>query len=497
MALSNKFIEVLISKISSQIIDAHINKIIMLNDNDFLISKSKNCKEKIFISLFPHEPFITLCNEDRQFTSLSNNFLLILKKELEDGRILNLEKTQDRIIKFIISNTSDAYKKYKRHLYVELIPNQTNMILTDEKDVIITSLRQTSFNKNVRLITKGLVYTLPIVLSSSEFSKFEQEQNVLNQTSFTALYQDLGFYSVIKTNTSKEVSLNDLYLNYLEIMEKSHRDHLYNEVTNCVSRHLKSLKKKYINLKNELRNSEKMTEYKLYGDLLLTYQNEITNKRQDFVTILDYEIPLEVNKTIIENANAYYQKYAKTKRSISYIKEQIALTEDKINYFETLTNQLNVSNDTDLKGIEFELIENGYINKKVLKKQNHKSAGMSQPYYLTIDNVKVGFGKNNYQNNYLTFTLAKPGHIFLHIKDRPGSHVIIFDNNPSKKVIELAASICLINAKLSDGEVQMSKKSNVKKINSLGKVSLSSYESIIIKHIDQEFVEKIKTLRKN
>lgn len=498
MPLSNKFIEILVLKLKDSLIDSHINKIIMLSDTDFLISKSKNCKEKLFISLNAHEPFITLCEETRLFSSLSNNFLMILKKEIEDGRILDVQKiASDRLIKMTISNTSDAYKKYLRYLYIEFIPNQTNMILTDENNVIITTLRQTSFNKNVRLIVKGSTYIPPNITSASDFSKFELEQNKeIKQKVFDKIYLDLGFYSVINSKTSKEVSLNDLYVNYLSTMEKNHRSNLHSEVTNVVTHHIKSLKKKLVSLNSELKATDKMDEYKLFGDLILTYSDEIKLSNNQFAEIFDYKIPLDPMKSIIENANSYYQKYAKTKRSISHLREQIAITEDKIIYFETLNNQLSSSNDADLKGIEFELIENGYIKKKILKKQNNKSGGMSQPYYFIYENVKIGFGKNNYQNNYLTFTLAKPDYFFLHVKDYPGSHVIIFDNNPSKKVIEAAASIALINTKMSDGEVQMTQKKNVKKINSFGKVSLGHYESIIIKNIDSELEKQIKTLRK-
>lgn len=499
MPLSNKFIEIIVDKIKSNLIDSHINKIIMLSDTDFLISKSKNCKEKLFISLNAHEPFITLCEENRLFSSLSNNFLVILKKEIEDGRILNVEKIDsDRLIKFTISNTSDAYKKYLRYLYVEFIPNQTNMILTDENNTIIISLRQTSFNKNIRLIVKGSTYIPPSITNASDFSKFELEQNKdIQQKTFDKLYWDLGFYSVINSKTSKEINLEYLYTNYLATMEKNHRSDLHSEVTNVITHHLKSLKKKLVSLKSELKAADKMEEYKLYGDLLLTYSDELNVLNHQIAEIFDYKIPLDPTKSIVENANSYYQKYAKTKRSINHLKEQIAITEDKISYFETLNNQLSSSNDADLKGIEFELIENGYIKKKILKKQNNKTNGMSQPYYFISDNVKIGFGKNNFQNNYLTFTLAKPDYYFLHVKNCPGSHVIIFDNNPSKKIIETAASIALINAKMPDGEVQMTQKKNVKKINSFGKVSLNHYESIIIRNIDKNLEAQIKTLRKN
>ena len=129
MALSNKFIEVLITLIKGEIVGAFINKITMLNDSDFLISKSRNGKEKIFITLNNHSPFFTLAEENKTFISRSSSLLIKLKKEIENGKIINIEKIEsDRIVKLTINKTTDAYKKVTRYIYVELIPNNTNLI---------------------------------------------------------------------------------------------------------------------------------------------------------------------------------------------------------------------------------------------------------------------------------------------------------------------------------------------------------------------------------
>lgn len=497
MALSNKFIEILVNQIKNDLIDVHINKLTMLNDSDFLISKSKKCRQKLFISLNNREPFITLCEEERTFSSKSNNFLISLKKELEDARILDVYKSpNDRIVVIKISNTSDAYVKYYRTLYIELIPNQTNLILCNEADIIVSCFKTTPLESE-RFINKGAQYVLPNHINNSNLSQFEEQKlSQFPSQTYESLYNDEGIYSVIKTNTSKDITLNDIYNNYLDTMEKNHREDLSFEVTNTVKRHIKSLNKKLISLESELKSTAKMEDFKLYGELLLTYQNTFAYPCND-VELCGYKIPLDPSIKISDNANKYFAKYHKMKRSVAHLNEQIEITKEKIQYFMLLDNQLKSSNDADLKGIEFELIENGYITKKILKKQSRQSQGMSQPYYYYVDNVKIGFGKNNFQNNYLTFTLAKPDFIFMHVKDRPGSHVIIFDANPSNHVLETAASIALINAKLDDGEVQMTAKKNVKKINSVGMVSLSTYQSVYIKQINPKLREQIKTLRKN
>ena len=498
MALSNKFIEVLTTKIKDEIIGVYINKITMLSDSDFLISKSRNGKEKIFITLNNRLPFLTLVDESKTFVSRSSSLLIKLKKEIENGKILNVEKIEaDRIIKLTISKTTDAYKKVTRFLYVELIPNNTNLIICDEENNILACYKTTSIDHNGRFISVNAKYIEPTTHIKNNFSQYELEimENINNPK--YGLFFDGKSYTVIEAPNSKEITPNDLYINYFSKMEDKHRLDANKDVVLAINRNLKSLKKKLLSLESELKKAQDMNKYREFGDLLITFQNDITiDPKKDYIEVEGLKIKINPLKSVSENANEYYNTYKKAKRSIVHIKEQIDITTDKVAYFETLHNQLETSNDLDLKGIEFELIENGYINKKTLKKQTSKSQGMSQPYYLIVDNVKIGFGKNNFQNNYLTFSLAKPFHYFLHVKDKPGSHVIIFDENPSKNIIEAAAKVALINSNMDDGEVQFTQKKNVKKLNSFGKVILNSYESFYIRNIDEDFKKLVKNIKR-
>ena len=498
MALSNKFIEVLITLIKDEIVGTYINKITMLNDSDFLISKSRNGKEKIFITLNNRSPFFTLVEETKTFISRSSSLLIKLKKEIENGKIINIEKIEsDRIVKLTINKTTDAYKKVTRYLYVELIPNNTNLIICDEENNILACYKTTSIDHNGRFISVNAKYIEPTTHIKNDFSQYELEIMQNNDNCKYGLFFDGKSYTVIKAPNSKEITPNSLYVNYFSKMEDKHRMDANKDVVLAINRNLKSLKKKLLSLNSELRKAQDMDKYREYGDLLITFQNDILiNQKKDYIEIEGIKIKINPLKSVSENANDYYNTYKKAKRSIAHIKEQIDITTDKVVYFETLHNQLETSNDLDLKGIEFELIENGYINKKVLKKQTNKSQGMSQPYYLIVNNIKIGFGKNNFQNNYLTFSLAKQNHYFLHVKDKPGSHVIIFDENPSKSVIEDAAKIALINSNMDDGEVQFTQKKNVKKINSFGKVILNSYESFYIRNIDDNFKKLVKSIKK-
>ena len=125
------------------------------------------------------------------------------------------------------------------------------------------------------------------------------------------------------------------------------------------------------------------------------------------------------------------------------------------------------------------------------------STFLSKEY--TVDGTKIQFGISSYQNDYLTFTLAKKDNYFLHVKDHPGPHVIIYSNNPSKETILFACEIALFYASLSEGEVYLADKKDVKKIpGKLGKVSMNRYETITLNSIrdsSKNLFSKINTIK--
>ena len=117
------------------------------------------------------------------------------------------------------------------------------------------------------------------------------------------------------------------------------------------------------------------------------------------------------------------------------VKEQIDKTKEEIEYFEMLINQVNQASPTDIEEIRDELAEQGYLKKRN-KKQKQKQLKPVPEKFMSSTGVPISVGKNNKQNDYLTFKLAKKSDTWLHTKDIPGSHVVIHSDNPDETTIE-------------------------------------------------------------
>ena len=132
------------------------------------------------------------------------------------------------------------------------------------------------------------------------------------------------------------------------------------------------------------------------------------------------------------------------------------------------------------------------------KTHNNKKEAVdaSKPYYILINNIRIGFGKNKDQNNTLTFKLANKSDTFVHLKDSHASHVVIFNENPTNDLLLYAAEIALLLAGKEDGELQVAKISDIKKGPEKGLVLLNKYQTITLKSIRNETKMLIKSQKR-
>ena len=138
-------------------------------------------------------------------------------------------------------------------------------------------------------------------------------------------------------------------------------------------------------------------------------------------------IPLDASKTPQENAQRYFAKYNKQKRTFEALSELIQETRDDITYLESISNALDIAlSEEDLVQIKEELTETGYVRRKYTKK---KVKITSRPlHYISSDGYHIYVGKNNLQNEELTFHFAVGNDWWFHAKGAPGSHVIVKSN---------------------------------------------------------------------
>ncbi|MEE1516851.1 MAG: NFACT RNA binding domain-containing protein [Lachnospiraceae bacterium] len=191
--------------------------------------------------------------------------------------------------------------------------------------------------------------------------------------------------------------------------------------------------KKYEIQSKQLKDTEKKDKYKIYGELItafgyglepnatsLTAQNYYDNNNE-------IVIPLDKDLTPMENAKKYYDKYSKLKRTAEALENIIIETEEEISHLESIMNALDIAvTEDDLKEIKEELIQSGYIRRKSSDK---KAKYTSKPFhYVSSDGYDIYVGKNNIQNEELTFKVANGGDWWFHSKNFPGSHVIVKTN---------------------------------------------------------------------
>ena len=190
--------------------------------------------------------------------------------------------------------------------------------------------------------------------------------------------------------------------------------------------------KKYDLQCRQLKDTEKMDTYRIYGELLQTYGYSIEPGSKsatvdNYYTNEPITIPLDEQKTPLENARRYFDKYGKCKRTKEALTELIVQVKDEISHLESIMTALDIAEkEEDLNQIREELMEYGYIRRKGGKKAAQKQRFTSKPFhYVSSDGFDIYVGKNNYQNEELTFKFATGNDWWFHAKGIPGSHVIL------------------------------------------------------------------------
>lgn len=242
-----------------------------------------------------------------------------------------------------------------------------------------------------------------------------------------------------------------------------------------VDTNLNKDRKKYDLQLRQLKDTEKADKFKVYGELLTSYSFNVEDGAKSFTTTNFYTgdeitIPLDEHKSAIENANKYFDKYNKLKRTKAALDEIIKETKESIDYLENISTYIDLAtSEDDLTAIREELITSRYINKHVKDK---RAKIKSKPlHYISSDGYDIYVGKNNLQNEEVTFKIANTNDWWFHAKNMPGSHVIVKLKNDNKempdRVFEEAGAIAAFYSKAkgqSSVEIDYTKRKHLKKV---------------------------------
>lgn len=212
--------------------------------------------------------------------------------------------------------------------------------------------------------------------------------------------------------------------------------------------------RKFLIQEKQLKDSEKKEQYRIYGDLLNTYGYQLKGGEAEFVCENFYDdgkeirIPLDPRLSASQNAKKFYARYTKCKRTEEAVSKEIMHTEQENEHLLSILTALDLATEeSDLNQIKDELTEYKYIRKHV---NGRKMKSASRPlHFLSEDGFDIYVGKNNYQNEEVTFKIASEDDWWFHAKGIPGSHVIVKTNRKEvpDRTFEEAASLAAYYSK--------------------------------------------------
>ena len=239
----------------------------------------------------------------------------------------------------------------------------------------------------------------------------------------------LTIYSDLETITHESISyiLETYYAERNTITRIRQRSV---DLRKIVQTALERSRKKYDIQAKQLKDTEKRDTYRIYGELLTTYGYSAQPGAKsldvlNYYTNEDLTIPLDPQLTALENAKKYFDKYGKLKRTYEAVSELLKETGDEVDHLDSISTALDIAlSEEDLVEIKEELMEYGYIKKR--HPGGKKPKITSKPFhYISSDGYHMYVGKNNFQNEELTFKFATGNDWWFHAKGVPGSHVIV------------------------------------------------------------------------
>lgn len=490
MAFDGITVASIVHELNKYLIGGRIYKIAQPEKDELLLTvKNEGNSYRLMVSANASLPLIYLTEENKVSPAVAPAFTMLLRKHIQNGRIISISQPGlERIIVFEIEHLDEMGDVCRKRLVVELMGKYSNIIFTDDKDAILDSIKRVNaMTSSVREVLPGLKYFVPMQEGKmnpleTDRQSFEEVVAAHPEDPAKAIYMS---YVGISPMIAGEIAYDEssAYEAFAEVMRRvkdgdyepqtlyengTVRDfsmvpvcsyaeenrHRYDspselliafyrekEVTTRSRQKSADLRKiaqtilerdvkKYDLQLKQLKDTEKMEKYRVYGELLHTYGYAATPGDKsitvnNYYTGEDITIPLDEQLSAMDNAKKYFDRYGKLKRTKEALETLTIEVKEEIDHLESILSALDFAvKEEDLNEIKEEMTECGYIRRKATKgaKQRFKS----KPYhYVSSDGFHIYVGKNNYQNEELTFKFANGGDWWFHAKGIPGSHVVV------------------------------------------------------------------------
>jgi len=514
MSLDGFFIKRLILETKDNIINSRIEKIEQLNGSMFVFSLY-NQKRRFFLYFklnSPHACFF-ISNLKNSSNNFDSAFLKILRQNLEGYIIKDIkQKDDDRIIILTLSSYHVFDGQIFKELIIELMGRYNNLILTSKNIVIDAFYKR--FSQDSRSIIPKIEFSF--FQNDKKNYVYDPNLNVDNINFFSKTFVGISpmlscflfnnnlDLKTIKTNPTLKLTNNKFY--WFDIFDENDEKINFENLSNLLEKIALSEKistniyEKFINksLLNFNHKKEKLNE------LLKKAEDDATFKtKADYIYKSGYDLKLKLLeikveneiiflnplKTLNENAQEFYKKYQKSKRSILKITEQIEINDANINLMNQFLYDLTLEKE-NFTQIEQQLKLFGFKTKPI--KKNKQDVNL--PLKLAFEDGYFYIGKNNFQNEKIFKELANKNDLFFHVDSGPGSHVI-YKGVVNDKILNCGATLAAYFSKfknLPNLLVRYTQYRNLKRIPDISgfQVTLKSFKTMPIK-IDEKLINSL------
>jgi len=552
MSFDGFFLHHMVNELQSELLNGRIQKINQPFEQELVLQIRSNRKnQKLLLS--SHSVFGRIQRTQTTFENpaFPNTFIMVMRKYLQGAVIEQIQQLEnDRILEIAVSNKNEIGDDISVTLIIEIMGKHSNIILLDKATgKIIEAIKHVGFSQNsYRTILPGSTYVAPpkteavnpfTIKDEALFAFLHREE--LTPKNLQAHFQGLGrdtaqelasrlesgeklktfraffedptdprltkkSFAALAFADSQEESfetLSDLLDHYY--LDKAERDRVQQqagELIRKVDNDLEKNRKKLAKQEAELAATENAEEFRQKGELLTTFLHQVPND-QEQVTLDNYytnqpiTIALDKALTPSQNAQRYFKRYQKLKEAVKHLTSLIQETKETISYLETVETALAQASLSEVAEIREELIQTGFIKRRNREKIHKRKK--PEKYLASDGKTIILVGRNNLQNEELTFKLAKKDELWFHAKDIPGSHVVITGNlNPSDEVKTDAAELAAYFSKGRLSNLVQVDMIETKKLNKPtgGKPGFVTYTGQKTLRVTPE-EEKIKAMRIN
>ncbi|MBR4061243.1 MAG: NFACT family protein [Lachnospiraceae bacterium] len=509
MAFDGITVACLVHELSKRLTGGRIYKIAQPETDELLLTiKTNSGQYRLVLSASASLPLVHLTEQNKPSPMTAPNFCMLLRKHLQNGRIIAITQPGlERIIHIDIEHLDELGDLCRKTLIVELMGKHSNIIFVNDENMILDSIKHISgLVSSVREVLPGRTYFIPetqnkynpLTTNTDDLSSL---LSIKPMPVFKALYTTFTGFSPIMAQelcyragvdgdmptagltdtdyaklSSKFAALIDRIksgefqpviaykgdepadfasfpFSIYPVSDQKSFDSIsallqeYYAEKNAVTRirqksvdlrkivqtALERNVKKYDLQLQQMKDTEKKDKFRLYGEMITAYGYDVEQGSKSFEALNYYTnermtIPLDPTIPVMDNAKKYFDKYAKLKRTYEALSTLTEEVKAEIEHLESISTALDMAlKEEDLTEIKEELVQTGYIKRHG---GNQKKAKVtSKPYhYISSDGYDIYVGKNNLQNDFITFQMATGNDWWFHAKGVPGSHVLVRTN---------------------------------------------------------------------